>query len=142
MNGNTYGKLLLSGLSFSSISAMTYLIYEDNKRQNNNEIIQNENTNNNLSPIPIEGSTYISPYFRSYGSTYVKPSKVNEKVMPAANILYYDNNCEVNNCLIMTNLEDNVYSDNKCDLVSFTKFIRNENFVYQDHYDKFLNYFE
>jgi len=141
MNGNTYGKLLLSGVSFTSISGMTYLIYEDTKRQHNNELIQNEETNNYISPTPTQGSTYVSPYLRSYGSTYVKPSIINEKVMPALN----DNNnsySEVNNCLIMTNLEDNVYSDYKCDLVSFTKIIRNENFICQDHYDKHLNYFE
>tara|TARA_Y100000996_G_scaffold369507_1_gene316513 strand:- start:1965 stop:2390 length:426 start_codon:yes stop_codon:yes gene_type:complete len=141
MNGNTYGKLLLSGVSFTSISGMTYLIYEDTKRQNNNDIIQNENTNKIILPTPIEGSTYVSPYLRSYGSTYVKPIPLNENTIPAVNG-YYDNNRQVNNCIILTNLEDNVYRDNKCNLVSFNKIIKNKNFICEDRYDKFLNYFE
>ena len=33
MNSNTYGKLLLSGVSLTSISTMSYLMYEDTKRQ-------------------------------------------------------------------------------------------------------------
>ena len=47
-----------------------------------------------------------------------------------------------NNSIIITNLKYNDYRDNKGDLVSFTKIIKNKNFVYEDRYDKFLNYFE
>ena len=137
MNGNTYGKLLLSGVSFTSIFAMSCLTYEDIKRQNVEDYIQHQETSDIILQKSIEGSTYVSPYLRSYGSTYVKPSKVNEKVMPAINGNYEDN-CRVDSCLILENLEDNVYRDGKCDLVSFTKITNNN----QDKYDKYLNYFE
>ena len=131
MNGNAYRRFLLPSVSFTSISIMIYLIQEDTKRQFKNEFIQNEETSD------IILSTYVGPYVRNYGYTYVNPTKINEKIMPAVN-----DNFDINTGLTMTNLEDNVYRDNKCDLVSFTKFIKNENFVYQDSYDKLLNYFE
>jgi|TARA_R110001592_G_scaffold358032_2_gene662054 hypothetical protein len=134
MNGNTYGQLLLSCLSFTSISGMTYLIYEDTKRQHKNDLKQNEETINDTQSI--QGSTYVSPYLRSYGPTDVTPMKTNQRAIPNVNG-YYDNNS-----IIMTNLKDNDYRDNKGDLVSFTKNIKNKNFVYEDRYDKFLNYFE
>ena len=85
MNGNTYGKLLLSGVSFSSIFAMSCLIYEDIKRQNVEDYIQHQENCDIILQKSIEGSTYVSPYHRCYGNTYVNSNKVNEKVIPFVN---------------------------------------------------------
>tara|TARA_B100001996_G_C18438498_1_gene507422 strand:- start:235 stop:705 length:471 start_codon:yes stop_codon:yes gene_type:complete len=155
MNGNTYGKLLLSGVSFSSLSVMSYLIYEDTKRQNKDNFIYNEGTSN-----IVEGTTYVSPYHRCYGSTYVKPKTVNEKVLPAINYIF-DNNCmvpvkDVNSTrldtdeevtgrwwcdkqdITLTNLEENVYKDSKYDLVCFSNMISNHYINPEDKYNKYF----
>ena len=155
MNGNTYGKLLLSGVSFSSLSVMSYLIYEDTKRQNKDNFIYNEGTSN-----IVEGTTYVSPYHRCYGSTYVKQKTVNEKVLPAINYIF-DNNCmvpvkDVNSTrldtdeevtgrwwcdkqdITLTNLEENVYKDSKYDLVCFSNMISNNYINPEDKYNKYF----
>ena len=111
MNSNTYGKLLLSGVSFTSISAMSYLIYEDTKRQYRDDFIQYEETNDIILSNSKQGSLYITPYIRSYSSTNVNPNKINEKILPAVNC-NYDHVYNINNRVIISNLEDNVYIHN------------------------------
>tara|TARA_B100000902_G_scaffold215587_1_gene205023 strand:+ start:78 stop:479 length:402 start_codon:yes stop_codon:yes gene_type:complete len=132
MSGNTFGKLILTGVTCASISAMSYLIYEDNKRYNKDVYIQKQN----ILPKIAEGSTYVSPYLRSYGSSYVKPNKVNEQVMPAMNNNY--DSCDINNCVILANLDDNVYKDNNCDMAYLTNIIRNVHNYQDNKYDKYF----
>lgn len=131
MNGNTYGKVLLSSVSFTSISCMTFLIYQDTMRQHNNNLIQNEEINDII--LPNSTLDY----------TDMKFTNVNQYVIPT-----------VNNDLLLKNMKDyeelssldveNLYfiKPDKYDLVSFTTKNINKNIVYEDNYDKFLNYFE
>jgi len=111
MNSNTYGKFLLSGVSLTSISTMSYLMYEDTKRQYMGDFIQYEETNDIVLSNSKQGSVYITPYLRSYSSTNINPNKINEKILPAVNS-NYDHIYNINNRKIISNLEDNVYIHN------------------------------
>ncbi len=131
MNSSNVEMLRLIGLQVSCISLMTYFLYD------NKEISVNDDKSDKLLTKPIIGATYISPHMRSYGSSYSKPvsvNSVNETIAPAINNNYED----VFNCEIISNLDDIVYNDNKCNIVSYIKPYKN----ITDKYDKFLYLFE
>ena len=130
MNSSTFGKLVLSGVSLGSITAMSFFIYNDNKRLNE-EYLLNEDIGDIVISKPPIRTTYVSPYRRSYDTSYM-PS-INETIMPASK----ENN-NVQNCFIISNLEDNVLMETKCELISL---ITKSNPIL-DKYDKYLNYFE
>ena len=72
MKASTFGKLVLSGVSFGSITVMSFFIYNDNKRLKE-EYIQNEEMRKILISSAQIGTTDVS-YRRSYGSSYTPPN--------------------------------------------------------------------
>tara|TARA_B100000674_G_C37415478_1_gene722610 strand:+ start:112 stop:510 length:399 start_codon:yes stop_codon:yes gene_type:complete len=132
MKASTFGKLVLSGVSLGSITVMSFFIYNDNKRLKE-EYIQNEEKSDIIISRPPIRTTYVSPHRRSYGSSYTPPKNMNETIMPASK-----ENINVQNCLIISNLEDNVLMDIKCELVSCIR----KTVPLVDKYDKYLDYFE
>ena len=130
MNSSNFGKLVLSGVSLGSIAAMSFFIYNDKKRLNE-EYLLNEDIGDIVISKPPIRTTYVSPHRRSYDTSYM-PS-INETIMPASR----ENN-NVQNCFIISNLEDNVLMDIKCELVSCIR----KTVPLVDKYDKYLDYFE
>ena len=130
MKASTFGKLVLSGVSLGSIAAMSFFIYNDKKRLNE-EYLLNEDIGDIVISKPPIRTTYVSPHRRSYDTSYM-PS-INETIMPASR----ENN-NVQNCFIISNLEDNVLMETKYELISLiTKRI-----PVIDKFDKYLDYFE
>ena len=102
MNSSNFGKLVLSGVSLGSIAAMSFFIYNDKKRLNE-EYLLNEDIGDIVISKPPIRTTYVSPHRRSYDTSYM-PS-INETIMPASR----ENN-NVQNCFIISNLEDTFFS--------------------------------
>ena len=131
MKANTFGKLVLSGVSLGSITVLSFFIYNDDKRLKE-EYLHNEEMSDIIISRPLIGSTYVSPYKRIYGS-HVPPNKTNDIIMPAVKEIV-----NVQNCVNISNLEDNVLIDSRCEIISRIR--RSVPLI--DKYDKYLDYFE
>ena len=110
LNSDTIGKLTFFGISLGSLSLTSYLIYNDKNKK------------------PL----YLSPIKKTYGNLHENNNP--EKIEYNKNSPAICNESILTNCLIISNLDDMIYSDQP--YINF-------NFLHNKvNYDKYLNLFE